>query len=125
MERPKEWDRKTHWSEEESKDRSYPLPCTPSSCRIWSDEEKISGEEHTTVFPERACISPTSTHQQTESCSHGGLEKQVSKPVLARDTQKWEFESKALDQSELNLRSRQAVMQKMLGSLKFQNSCCS
>jgi len=125
MEGLKEWDRKNHWPEEDSKDRSDLWPCTPSSCRIWSDEEKISSEEHSTVFPERACISPTSTHQQTESRSHGGLEKQVSQPVLARGTQKWEFESKALDQPELNMRSRQAVMQKMLGALKFQNSCCS
>jgi len=125
MEGLKEWDRKNHWPEEESKDCSDPWPCTPSSCRIWSDEEKISSEEHITVFLDCPCISPTSTHQKSESRSHGGLEKQVSQPVLARETQKWKFESKTLDQSELNLRSPKAVVQKMLGALKFQNSCCS
>jgi len=117
----KDWD---HWPEEESKDGSYPEPCTPNSCRIWSDEEKVSTEEHTTVFPKLQCISPRSL-LQAESCSHGRLKKQVSQPVLVRETEKWEFESKALDQCEPTLRSHQAVMQKMLGALKFQNSCCS
>jgi len=124
----KDWHLKSQWPEEESKEGCYPLPSSPpSSCRIWSDEEKVTSEEETTESPALSCRTSRSLLKQAGSCSHGRLEKQVSKPVLARENQKWEFEveSKALDKCHQNLRSHEAVMHKMLGALKFQNSCCS
>jgi len=117
-----------HWPEEESKEGSCPEPCSPpSSCRIWSDEEKVSRDEEEIVFPEFSCITSRGLLKKTESCSNERLDKQVSQLVKTREAQNWEFEeeSKALDKCEHNLRSHEAVMQKMLGALKFQNSCCS
>jgi len=89
------------WPEEESKDCGNPEVCAPSS--MWRDEDKVSTEEDSTLFPKPSIINSEIPQKQAKIFP---LQKQTA---LAEETQKWDFdvESKALEQPQSDQRSRQ------------------
>jgi len=111
------WHIKVPWSEEKSKDDGCSWACSPRSSRHQSDDDKARSEEDIPVLPN---FSYRKQHTQTESFSHDCS-------VHTKKPHEWVFdmENKAEEQGEINLPSQKVATQKVLGALKFQNSCRS
>jgi len=119
--RVKDWHCEGFWTEGAWQNSRYSQPCSPSSSSLWTDEDEVRSVEDL----DQLCISEDA-RKQTKPYSLDMLLK-VSQPAHGEGPQNWEYEgeSKTLERYESDVWTRQAVMQNMLGALKFQHSCRS
>jgi len=110
----KDWHRKVHWPDEESKVGDSSWVGSPCSSRLHSDDDKASSKEDCKIFPEHLCFTYRGQQSQAEAFSYDC-------PAYHEKVRKWQcdMESKAEEHSETKQLTQKAAVKKTLGSVKF------